>query len=98
MKAILDDGTGAVTAVLDDELTAEVYGGSLDDALEAAREAMDTAVVADAIADRIVGREYRVRGNLSVDDYGANLQVTTFDRVEAEPADRAAALLEVVGR
>ncbi|MDZ7702687.1 MAG: Single-stranded DNA binding protein [Halobacteriales archaeon] len=98
VKAILDDGTGAVTAVLDDELTAEVYGGSLDDALEAAREAMDTAVVADAIADRIVGREYRVRGNLSVDDYGANLQATTFDRVEAEPADRAAALLEVVGR
>jgi len=26
-KAILDDGTGTVTVVLDDELTSEVYGG-----------------------------------------------------------------------
>ena len=98
VKAILDDGTGAVTAVLDDELTEQVYGATLGDALEAAREAMDTGVVADALADRIVGREFRVRGNLSVDDYGANLQATAFEAVDADAADRAAALLEVAGR
>jgi replication factor A1 len=97
IKAILDDGTGAVTAVLNDELTADVYGGTLEDALEEAREAMDQSVVADTIADRIVGREYRVRGNLSVDDYGANLQATAFDRAETDPAKRARALLEVAG-
>ncbi|MEF8829089.1 MAG: Single-stranded DNA binding protein, partial [Haloarcula sp.] len=61
-KAILDDGTGTVTAVLDDELTARVYGGDLDDAREHARDAMDKEVVADRISDRIVGREYVVRG------------------------------------
>lgn len=98
VKAILDDGTGAVTAVLDDELTAAVYGGTLEDALEQAREAMDTSVVADSIADRIVGREYRVRGNLSVDDYGANLQATAFERVDDDPAEHAARLLEVAGQ
>ncbi len=97
VKAILDDGTGAVTAVLDDELTAEVYGGTLEDALEQAREAMDHEVVADTIAERTVGHEYRVRGNLSVDDYGANLQATAFERVADDPADRAARLLEVAG-
>jgi replication factor A1 len=95
VKAILDDGTGAVTAVLDDELTAAVYGGSLADAIDQAREAMDHGVVAETIAERIVGREFRVRGNLSVDDYGANLQVTAFDPVDGDAADRAAALLEV---
>jgi len=98
VKAILDDGTGAVTAVLDDELTADVYGGTLEDALAAAREAMDHEVVAEAIAGRLVGHEYRVRGNLSVDDYGANLQATAFDRVDDDPVDRAVRLLEVVGR
>ena len=97
VKAILDDGTGAVTVVLDDALTAEVYGGTLEDALEQAREAMDHGVVADTIAERLVGREYRVRGNLSVDDYGANLQATAFEAVEGGAADRAAALLEVAG-
>jgi len=98
VKAILDDGTGAVTAILNDELTAEIYGGTLEDAREEAREAMDQSVVADTIADRIVGREYRVRGNLSVDDYGANLHATDFEPIEAAPVDRARALLEVAGQ
>jgi replication factor A1 len=93
-KAVLDDGTGTLTAILDADLTAELYGGGLDDARTAAREAMDREVVADAIRDRIVGHEYRVRGNLSVDDYGANLDATEFERTADEPAARARAVLD----
>ncbi len=96
VKAILDDGTDTVTVVLDDELTAEVYGGGLEDALAAATEAMDKEVVADAIAETLVGRAYRVRGNLSVDDYGANLDAAAFEVATDDPADAArAALAEV---
>ena len=96
VKAILDDGTDTVTVVLDDELTAEVYGGGLEDALAAATEAMNKEVVADAIAETLVGRAYRVRGNLSVDDYGANLDAETFEIATDDPADAArAALAEV---
>ena len=93
-KAILDDGTDTVTAVLDDELTARVYGGDLDDAREHARDAMDKEVVADRISDRIVGREYVVRGSLSVDEYGANLTASTFVEADDDPATRAQALLQ----
>jgi replication factor A1 len=93
VKAILDDGTGTVTAVLDDEITADVYGGDLEDAREQAREAMDQTVVADTIRERIVGREYRVRGHLSVDEYGANLDADTFEEVEDDAAERADVLL-----
>jgi replication factor A1 len=93
VKAILDDGTGTVTVVLDDELTAEVYGGGLDEAREAAREAMDKEVVADAIREKLVGRAFRVRGNLSVDDFGANLDADEFEPAEDDPADRAATVL-----
>jgi len=93
-KAILDDGTATVTAVLDDELTARVYGGDLDDAREHARDAMDKEVVADRISDRIVGREYVVRGSLSVDEYGANLTASTFVEADDDPATRAQALLQ----
>jgi replication factor A1 len=96
VKAILDDGTGTVTAVLDDERTAEVYGGDVEDAKAQARDAMDKEVVADTIRDRIVGPEFRVRGNLSVDDYGANLEVTEFEESEESPADRAESLLAEV--
>jgi replication factor A1 len=94
VKAILDDGTGTATAVLGRELTEEVYGGTLDDALEAARDAMDREVVSDEIAADLVGKEYRVRGTLSVDEYGANLDASEFAAVDDDPAARATALLE----
>jgi replication factor A1 len=96
VKAILDDGTGTVTAVLDAERTEEVYGGDVEDAKAQAREAMDKEVVADDIREEIVGREFRVRGNLSVDDYGANLEVSEFEECDDSPADRADALLAEV--
>ncbi|WP_135805535.1 Single-stranded DNA binding protein [Halorussus marinus] len=96
VKAILDDGTGTVTAVLDAERTEEVYGGDVEDAKAQAREAMDKEVVADDIREEIVGREFRVRGNLSVDDYGANLEVTEFEACEDSPVERAERLLAEV--
>ncbi|WP_458204763.1 Single-stranded DNA binding protein [Haladaptatus sp. NG-SE-30] len=96
VKAIVDDGTGTVTAILDDELTAEVYGGGLDKARQQARDAMDQEVVADTIRDTIVGREFRVRGNLSVDDYGANLEASEFAETDDDPIERAKALLSEV--
>ena len=98
VKAVLDDGTGTATVVLDRELTSAVYGGDLEDARDAAREAMDQSVVADAIGERIVGRAYRVRGHLSVDDFGATLQADTFERVSEDPGERARALLEDMGQ
>ncbi|MFT4890514.1 MAG: ssDNA-binding replication factor A large subunit [Halobacteriales archaeon] len=96
VKAIVDDGTATLTAVLDADLTAEVYGGDVDDAREQAREAMDQSVVADTIRENLVGREFRVRGHLSVDDYGANLDAAEFEAVDEVPADRARGLLEEV--
>jgi replication factor A1 len=96
VKAILDDGTDAVTVVLDREITEEVYGGTMADAMDAAREAMDQEVVADRIRERIVGREYRARGTLSVDEYGANLDATEFDETDDDPASRASDLLREV--
>jgi replication factor A1 len=96
VKAILDDGTDTVTVVLDDELTADVYGGGLEDALAAATEAMDKDVVAESIAADLVGRTYTVRGSLSVDEYGATLDATAFEPASADPAAAARdALAEV---
>ena len=98
VKAILDDGTGTVTAVLGRELTEAVYGASLEHALEQARDAMDREVVADTITERLVGREFHVRGHLSVDDYGANLDAEKFREANDPPDERAGALLSGVER
>ena len=96
-KAILDDGTGTCTAILGRDLTEEIYGGGLDEAREAAREAMDREVVADAIAAELEGGEYRVRGSLSVDEYGANLNADAFGPAGADPAEQAHDLLAELG-
>jgi replication factor A1 len=96
VKAIVDDGTDTVTAILGTELTKEIYGGTLDDALDAARDAMDREVVADEIAAELEGREFRVRGHLSVDDYGANLDASEFAPADEPPAERARTLLAAV--
>ncbi|MDH5020017.1 Single-stranded DNA binding protein [Halobacterium rubrum] len=96
VKAILDDGTDTVTAILDRDLTEDVYGGTLEDAREQAREAMDQSVVAETIAEDVVGREFRVRGHLSVDEYGANLETIEFAESDDDPAARAEAFLEEV--
>jgi len=98
VKAILDDGTGTVTAILDHDLTKELYGGGIEAAKEHARDAMDKTVVADDIRETIVGREYRVRGQLSVDEYGANLDATSFEESDEEPSARATAALAEVDR
>ena len=98
IKAILDDGTGTVTAILDDELTEEIYGGDVEDAKDHARDEMDQEAVADAIRETLVGREFRVRGSLSVDEYGANCNARTFDETDDDPGSRASDLLAEVRR
>jgi replication factor A1 len=96
VKAILDDGTDTVTVVLDRDLTEDVYGGGIEDARQQARDAMDQEVVAETIADDLVGKEYQVRGHLSVDEYGANLETTEFRESFDDPAERARAFLQGV--
>jgi replication factor A1 len=96
VRAVLDDGTASCTLVLDRDMTEEVYGGDLEAARSAAREAMDREVVAETIAEAIVGRSVRARGHLSVDDYGATLEATDFAEITDSPAGRAAEVLETV--
>jgi replication factor A1 len=93
-KAVLDDGTGAVTLVVGRELTEELYGGTLEEAREEARDAMDRSVVAEEIADNTVGRRWQVRGNVSVGDYGANMNVSEMEEADDDPAEEAREVLD----
>jgi len=96
IKAIVDDGTASVTAIVGTDLTKEIYGDDIAAAKEAAREAMDKEVVAETIREKLVGGAYRVRGSLSVDEYGANLNVQEFEAAGDDPAERATAVLAEV--
>lgn len=98
IKAVVDDGTGALMGICDRELTESVYGDTLEAAREAARDAMDRSVVTSSIVEAIVGRQYRLRGSLQIDEYGAMLTVESFDRVSTAPTELAQTALAEVGR
>ena len=96
IKAILDDGTDTVTAIIGRDQTETIYGGGIETAKQAARDAMDKEVVAESIRDALVGNSYRVRGSLSIDEYGANLTVEAFDADDTDPAEQAITVLTEV--
>ena len=96
IKAILDDGTDTITAIIGRDQTETIYGGGIETAKQAARDAMDKEVVAESIRDALVGNSYRVRGSLSIDEYGANLTVEAFDADDTDPAEQAITVLTEV--
>ncbi|WP_254522682.1 replication factor A [Natrinema caseinilyticum] len=62
IKAVVDDGIDAHEVIFDKDATEALTGLSLEEAKEMAMDALDTTVVADEIADDIVGTYYRIEG------------------------------------
>jgi replication factor A1 len=82
IKAIIDDGTGALTLVLDSRLTQKLCGISIEEAQEITTKAMSPKAVEDEIKRKIMGRRIAARGNMSKGEFG-----TTFVAVDSwEPA------------
>lgn len=96
VKAVLDDGTGALNLIAGRELTEKIYGDTLEGAREEAREAMDREAVTETIRERAVGRRWRVRGNVSVGDYGANVDANEITEVDDDVEELALEVLEDV--
>ncbi|PWB55022.1 MAG: replication protein A [Candidatus Methanoperedenaceae archaeon] len=82
IKAIIDDGTGALTLVLDSSLTRKICGITIEEAQEITKKAMSPKAVEDEIKRKIMGRRFAARGNMSKGEFGI-----TFVAVDAwEPA------------
>ncbi len=82
IKGILDDGLETQDVLFDREATEAVAGIDLETAKEMAKDALDTTVVADEIADRVLGRYYRIEGP-TVGRYVLVESVETLDAPEA---------------
>lgn len=68
VKAVLDNGIETQDVILDKELTEQITGIRIDEAEQMAKDALDTDVVGDEMADRILLKYYTVEGWIS--DYG----------------------------
>lgn len=96
-KAVVDDGSGALTAILDRGLTENLLGTTLEEAIAKAKEAMDQEVIRDRLADLLVAQPVAMKGNVTADDYGLMMIVQDANVLEVDVQEEAAALLEELG-
>ncbi len=73
IKAILDDGTGAVHLMLNRELSEAIYGKSMHDAEKIAKESISNNVVFDDMRKKLTGKYLAARGNSSRNEFGVSV-------------------------
>jgi len=94
VKAVLDDGSGALTAVFDRELTEALLDKTLDACIAQAKEAMSQDIVRDELADILVAQPMETRGNVTSDDYGLMMIVQTAKILKVDVQQEARQMLE----
>jgi len=62
IKGVIDDGEGVHEVIFDREATEDLTGMGLEEAKDMAMDALDTSVVAEEMAEGVLGRYYRVSG------------------------------------
>jgi ssDNA-binding replication factor A large subunit len=95
-RIVLDDGTGTATVSAGRELTEQLWGVTLGEALRRLKELPDPTLIAEQMLEALFGRRLRVRGPASRDDFGLTVVPESIDRVDidlAATADELAARL-----
>ena len=83
-RLVVDDGTGAVTVNAGREETEQLWGLTLDGALERLRHAPDASLLESSLADEVIGRRVRARGRIFPDDFGLNLYPEAVESVRVD--------------
>ena len=96
VKAVLDDGSGAVTAVFDRELTEALLDKTMDACIAQAKDAMSVDVVRDELADILVAQPIEARGNVTSDDYGLMMIVDQAKLLHVDVQTEAREMLETL--
>lgn len=89
-RLVLDDGTGGATVNLRRKETEELWGRTLEQALERLRATPDPSALEEELFESVFGRRLELRGRAFVDDFGLTVEPEEV-RLSAEPAPAAAA-------
>lgn len=97
IKAVIDDGTGAVNTIIGKALTEKVLNKDIEKCLKEVREKMDKGIIGKQIESLLELMPVRIRGNIVSDDNGHTLIATDIEMVESDPVERARYLIEEWG-
>jgi replication factor A1 len=95
-KAVLDDGTGALTVILGKDLSEKLLNKSLDKCLKEAKKAMDQGIIREELFDILVARPVTAMGNVTSDDFGLMLIANYTEFVTVDPLSEAQGMLEEI--
>lgn len=73
IKAILDDGTGAVYIMLNKELSEIVFGKSMEEAENIMKDSLSKDAVYESMKRSLIGSYLTVRGNSSKNEFGTTI-------------------------
>lgn len=93
IKAVIDDGTGGLTAIINRPLTEKLLGKTLDEAKEAASKAMTPDVIFDELREKLLIESVRATGRVTSDDFGLMLLVDGIEPYTSDVEAEARAYL-----
>lgn len=96
LKLTVDDGTGAINAIVNRELTEKLTGITLDMANGMAKARGSIEPVARELAQKMLIRKLSIVGNVLVDEYGPMMIVSSAESVEEDLKKEAEKLLAAV--
>ncbi len=92
LKLILDDGTGAISAILGRADTEKITGITLEAAIETAKEKGDMNVIGNTMARSCLLKKLTVTGNVMSDEYGPQISARSTKLEEYDTHAEAEAL------
>ena len=96
LKLTVDDGTGAISAIVNRELTEKLTGTTLGAAEGLAKARGSTEPVSAEMTQKIIIKKVSLTGNVLSDEYGPMMIVQEADLIQENVAEEAAQLLKVV--
>jgi len=93
IKAILDDGSGAVSVVMNRGLTERLLDTTLDEAMQKAKEKMNFDIVRDMMDERLTLKILTVSGSVTADQYGLSMIAKEADLAKHDAQEEAGKLL-----
>ncbi|MDR0198221.1 MAG: single-stranded DNA-binding protein [Methanomassiliicoccaceae archaeon] len=96
MKIVIDDGTGALTAVVNRDATEKLIGITLEKAILLSKETGDQDSVLRAMDDMVLVMNVTASGNVLSDDFGPMMIVREIVETPVDAVGEAEALMKKV--
>jgi replication factor A1 len=87
VKAVVDDGTYSITAILGKELTQKLIGKTLEECQAIAQQAMDYKVIEKEIKDKLLAEKVVLKGNAIKDEWGITFIAKDAQILEVDLAE-----------